>query len=61
MLYQEGKIGIEEVVEHNRKDVELTYRLWKRIRYVLNEEESENGDREKAMNACFRKNEILMR
>jgi hypothetical protein len=53
MLYQEGKIGIEEVVEHNRKDIELTYRLWKRIRYVLNGEGCGDENSEKAANVCF--------
>jgi hypothetical protein len=33
--------------------VELTYRLWKRIRYVLNEERCGDGNREKAVNVCF--------
>jgi DNA polymerase elongation subunit (family B) len=59
-LYQEGKIGIEEVVEHNRKDVELTYRLWKRIRYVLNGEGCGDGNREKAVN-ILNENGILVR
>lgn len=32
-LYSQGKIS--EIVEYNRKDVELTFKLWERIQEVL--------------------------
>ncbi len=33
LLYSQGKI--QDVIEYNKKDVELTHKLWKRIRLVL--------------------------
>ncbi|MCK4827840.1 hypothetical protein KA005_69570, partial [bacterium] len=32
-LYLDGKI--REIIEYNRKDVELTYKLWQRIQQVF--------------------------
>jgi len=33
LLYQGG--GIDEIVEYNKNDIEMTFRLWERIEYVM--------------------------
>lgn len=42
LLYSQGKI--QDVIEYNKKDVELTHRLWKRIRLVLDNDYPEGLD-----------------
>jgi DNA polymerase elongation subunit (family B) len=37
-LFEQGKIG--QIIQYNKRDVEITYRLWERIQKVLN-----NGNR----------------
>jgi len=32
-LFQMGRIN--EIIEYNRRDVELTFEIWRRIQYVL--------------------------
>lgn len=39
-LYRQGRI--EEIIEYNKNDLELTYKLWQRIKLVLNGYSNDN-------------------